>query len=199
MRTSPPLPSATVLLFVRQTAISRNSRAFVGIIHWPKHFVLSVLITIREYRDADIPICAQLYYDTVIHINARDYTPEQIKAWSPEVWPDSFWRDRFERAHKVFIAEIDTKIVGFSEYHADGHVDTFYVHHEHQGQGIGKRLMQRIEQEAARTGVTKLYLEASITGRPAFARMGFAIVGEEVKEYRGAIFRQALMEKQLAL
>ncbi|MCC6796636.1 MAG: GNAT family N-acetyltransferase [Candidatus Hydrogenedentes bacterium] len=156
------------------------------------------MVAIREYRDADIPICARLYYDTVININARDYTPEQIKAWSPEVWPDSFWRERFQRAHKVFIAEIENNIVGFSEYHADGHVDTFYVHHEHQGQGIGKRLMQRIEQEAAQTGVKKLYLEASITGRPRFARMGFAIVGEEVKEYRGAIFCQALMEKQLA-
>lgn len=156
------------------------------------------MVANREYRDADIPICARLYYDTVININARDYTPEQIKAWCPEVWPDSFWRERFERAHRVFIAEIGDKIVGFSEYHADGHVDTFYVHHEHQRQGIGKCLMQRIEKEAAQSGVTKLYLEASITGRPSFARMGIAIVGEEVKEYRGAIFRQALMEKQLA-
>ena len=33
------------------------------------------MVAIREYRDADIPICARLYYDTVININARDYTP----------------------------------------------------------------------------------------------------------------------------
>ncbi|NUM54256.1 MAG: GNAT family N-acetyltransferase [Candidatus Hydrogenedentes bacterium] len=155
------------------------------------------MIAVRKYRDDDVPIIARLYYDTVIHVNARDYTPEQIKAWSPDVWPDSFWRERFQRAHRVFIAEIGTKIVGFSEYHADGHVDTFYVHHEHQGQGVGRRLMQCIEDEAARTGIEKLYLEASITGRPFFARMGFVVVGEMVKEYRGAVFRQALMEKRL--
>lgn len=155
------------------------------------------MISIREYRNEDIPICARLYYDTVIHVNARDYTPDQIIAWSPEVWPDSFWRERFLRAYKVFVAEIGNKIGGFSEYHADGHVDTLYVHYEHQGEGVGSSLMKRIEEEAARTGVIKLYLEASITGRPFFANKGFQVVGEEVKKYRGAAFRQALMEKQL--
>lgn len=157
------------------------------------------MITIREYRDSDVPVIVRLYYDTVIHVNSRDYTPEQIQAWSPGVWPDSFWRERFKRAYKVFIAEIAGEIVGFSEYHADGHVDTFDVHYEHQGQGVGARLMQCIEEEANRTGVNKLYLEASITGRPFFARMGFDVVGETVKEYRGAVFRQALMEKRLTM
>lgn len=156
------------------------------------------MIAIREYRDADIPIVARLYYDTVVNVNARDYTSEQIAAWSPAVWPDTFWRERFAGAYKVFIAEIGTKIVGFSEYHADGHVDTFYVHHEHQGQGIGTRLMQRIEEEAAKTGVRKLYLEASITGRPRFAAMGFSVVREFTKEHRGAVFHQAMMEKELS-
>ena len=156
------------------------------------------MIAIREYRAADIPIVAQLYYDTVIHVNAGDYTPEQIEAWSPGVWPDSFWRERFQRAHKVFIAEIEDEVAGFSEFHADGHVDTFYVHYRRQGEGIGTALMTAIEAEAARTGAAKLYLEASITARPFFAKMGFEIVGEEVKEYRGAVFQQALMEKRMA-
>jgi putative acetyltransferase len=154
------------------------------------------MITVREYRDADIAPIARLYYDTVIHVNARGYTPEQIAAWSPDVWPDSFWRERFQRC-TVFVAEIGSKIVGFSEYHADGHIDAFYVHFEHGGEGVGSHLMKRIEEEAARTGVGKLYLEASITGRPFFANKGFQVVGEEVKKYRGAAFRQALMEKQL--
>lgn len=158
----------------------------------------SPTVHIREYRDADVPIVAQLYYDTVIHVNARDYTPEQIAAWSPDVWPDSFWRERFQRAHKVFIAETVGEVAGFSEFYADGHVDTFYVHYRHQREGVGAALMERIEAEAARTGAPKLYLEASITGRPFFAKMGFEIVGEEVKEYRGAVFQQALMEKRLA-
>lgn len=36
-----------------------------------------------------------------------------------------------------------------------------------------------------------------VAGRSFFATMGFEIDGEEAKEYRGAVFRQALMEKQL--
>ena len=154
-------------------------------------------IVIREYRDDDVPVVAQLYYDTVMNVNARDHTPEQIAAWAPAVWPDAFWRERFERMYKVFVAEVGTTIAGFAEYHADGHVDACFVHHQYQGQGIGTRLMQRIEQEAIAAGLPKLYLEASITGRPRFAAMGFVVIREFTKEYRGATFHQALMEKPL--
>ena len=154
-------------------------------------------IAIREYRDADIPSLAHLYHDTVMHVNARDYTPEQIAAWSPGVWPGEFWRERFESAYRVFVAELDGAQAGFAEFYADGHIDAFYVHHEHQGKGIGRRLMQRIEEEARRTGLDRLHLEASVTGRPRFAAMGFAVTRETVKEYRGAVFQQTFMEKRL--
>jgi len=35
---------------------------------------------VRRVRRADIPQIARLYYETVHRVNARDYSPEQIRA-----------------------------------------------------------------------------------------------------------------------
>ncbi|GMU93047.1 MAG: hypothetical protein AMXMBFR4_21050 [Candidatus Hydrogenedentota bacterium] len=153
---------------------------------------------VREYKDEDVPAIARLYYDTVRFVNARDYTPEQLHAWAPDIWPDSFWRARFEKG-RVIVAEENGEVVGFAEFHEDGHIDCFYVHYQYQGVGVGTRLMQRIEEEAHSQSIPRLHLEASITGRPFFERRGFNPIGEEVREYRGAVFRNTLMEKRLEM
>ena len=40
-------------------------------------------IHIRTYTSKDCLLLAQLFYDTVHTVNARDYTPEQLQAWAP--------------------------------------------------------------------------------------------------------------------
>ena len=66
------------------------------------------------------------------------------------------------------MAALDGAIVGFAELEGDGHLDTLYVHHEHQGRGIASALLDRIEAEARRLGMARLYTEASITAQPFF-------------------------------
>ena len=39
-------------------------------------------MNIRSYRAADCPLLAQLFYDTVHTVNARDYSPAQLAAWT---------------------------------------------------------------------------------------------------------------------
>ena len=39
-------------------------------------------IQIRGYRPEDVAEIAQLFYDTVHHVNAADYTPSQLRAWA---------------------------------------------------------------------------------------------------------------------
>ena len=46
---------------------------------------------IRPVKRADIPQIARLYYETVHRVNARDYGPEQIRAWAPRVYPEAHW------------------------------------------------------------------------------------------------------------
>ena len=86
-------------------------------------------------------------------------------------------------------------MVGFAELEGDGHVDTLYVHHGFQGRRIASRLLARIEAEARRLELSRLYTEASITAEPFFRRRGFLVVRPQLVEVRGRTFRNFVMEK----
>lgn len=152
-------------------------------------------VHIRRVRGTDAAAVAQLYYDTVRRVNARDYSPRQIAAWAPRVYDEAYWRRRF-RACKIFIAERAETVVGFAELEDSGHIDCFYVHHEHQGEGVGTRLMQAIFASVRRRRTRRLFAEVSITARPFFERMGFRVRRRMNKVYRNRSFRQYYMEKR---
>lgn len=151
---------------------------------------------IRRVARGDVPQIARLYYETVHRVNARDYGPEQIRAWAPQVSPDAWWQRRFQR-YRVLVAEECGAVVGFVELSRNGEVDCFYVHHRHQHRGIGAALMARVEREARSRGNDRLTADVSITAEPFFRRMGFRIVRRQVKIYRNRSFKQALMDKRL--
>ena len=151
---------------------------------------------IRRVRRAAIPQIARLYYETVHRVNARDYGPEQIRAWAPRVYPDAFWQRRF-RHYRVLVAEDEGAVVGFVELAPKGEIDCFYVHHGHQHRGIGAALMARIEREASGHGNARLLADVSITAEPFFRRMGFKVLRRQIKVYRNRAFKQAVLEKRL--
>jgi len=98
------------------------------------------LIRIRKVKREDVAQISRLYYETVHRVNARDYSPEQIHAWTPRINPDAFWQRRFRR-YRVLVAEEEDAVVGFAELAPTGDIDCFYVHHARQHCGIGATLM----------------------------------------------------------
>lgn len=152
-------------------------------------------IQIREASLEDVDAIAALYYNTIGNVNERDYTPDQIAAWAGAAPEPDKWRKRLA-GRQTFVACLEDIIVGFAEFEADGHIDAFYVHQEHQGEGIGTRLLNRIEQEAEQAAIDRLYTEASITALPFFEKRGFVVVQPQEVEYRGMKFRNYRMEKR---
>jgi putative acetyltransferase len=151
---------------------------------------------IRPVKRADIPQIARLYFETVHRVNARDYGPEQIEAWAPRVYPDTFWQRRF-RHYRVLVGEDEGAVVGFVELGRRGEIDCFYVQDISQHRGIGAGLMARVEREARAQANTRLLADVSLTAEPFFRRMGFRVVRRQVKVYRNRAFKQAVMEKRL--
>jgi putative acetyltransferase len=74
----------------------------------------------------------------------------------------------------------------------EGAIDCFYVHHAHQGRGVGAALMGRVEREARGRGAAGLVADVSLTAESFFRRMGFRVVRRQVKIYRNRAFRQAV-------
>ncbi len=151
---------------------------------------------LRRYQKSDISQIARLYYDTIHQINSKDYSPPQIQAWAPRVYPTRFWANRFQR-YTVYVVEADHQIVGFAEFEKTGHIDCFYVHYAWQGKGVGSRLLNTIERQARQRRLNRLFVDVSLTAMPFFKRHGFAIKRKQKKIYRGQRFSQYVMVKQL--
>lgn len=151
---------------------------------------------VRLFRPEDVEEIAQLFHDTVRQINIRDYSREQIKAWSPD---DIHFRNWLEICSSKFayVAAKDKQIIGFGELEFNGYIDCFYVHYKFQRQGIGSYIYEAIESKAKELNLTHLSTEASITARPFFASLNFITIKEQRVFCRGETFINYLMEKKI--
>jgi putative acetyltransferase len=152
--------------------------------------------TVRPMQPEDLGEMRSLFSQTVRQVNSRDYSPEQVEVWASSANDGARWQ-ALPQSSQVLVAEQSGQVVGFTNLEADGHIDMFFVHPEHQGEGIGKRLMQALETLAQAQHTPRLYSEVSITAKPFFLRQGFEIVTEEQVERQGLWFTRFIMEKTL--
>jgi putative acetyltransferase len=154
------------------------------------------LVTIRLFQQSDAQEIANLFHQTVRQINIADYSIKQVKAWAPD---DIYFRDWAKVCSNRFtyIAETEGMIVGFGELEPNGHIDCFYSHKDYQKKGIGKQIYTAIETKARELKINRLYVEASITAKPFFSRLGFQTIQQQQVKCRGETFINYLMEKIL--
>lgn len=153
---------------------------------------------LRRFQASDADQIAQLFHDTIRTVNLGDYSEEQVKAWAPD---DIYFRDWVAKCttKHTLVAEYDGGVItGFAELDDDGHIDCFYCHKDYQGQGIGQILCNGIEKEAQNRGFARLFVEASITAKPFFQKMGFSIIEEQSVKNRGEQLTNFRMEKILS-
>ena len=147
---------------------------------------------LREYIPSDCAQLAELFFQTVHSVNAKDYTKEQLNAWVTgevdlQAWDASF------RAHKTIIAVKDEEIVGFGDMDESGYLDRLYVHKDYQGQYIASAICNELERFAAGTPLTT---HASITAKPFFLRRGYRVVRQQEVIRHGVALTNFVMEKR---
>lgn len=105
-------------------------------------------------------------------------------------WPHRLedWQFVFELG-LGYVAELKGEIVGtalcwkFGESHSS--LGMVIVSPEHQGLGIGKKLMNKLLEDLAdRT----IFLIATESGRPLYERLGFRPTGAYIHQHQGAVF-----------
>lgn len=151
---------------------------------------------IRLFCEQDAEQVARLFYETIHEVNIRDYSNEQVKAWSPD---NIYFREWVKvcAARFTYVADDKGVIAGFGELESNGHIDCFYCHKNYQRLGVGSKIYHAIETKAYELGIHRLYAEVSITAKPFFLSMGFSLVKEQQVERRGEIFVNYVMEKFL--
>lgn len=146
---------------------------------------------LRAYRPADCAEMAELFYQTVHCVNARDYTAEQLNVWATGKVDLSAWNRSF-LAHKTIVAVADGWIVGFGDIDDTRYLDRLYVHKDHQGKGIASAICDVLEGFA---GGMRLTVHASITAKPFFERRGYRVVRAQTVVLDGIPLTNYAMEK----
>lgn len=148
---------------------------------------------IRKYLSSDCPCLAELFYQTVHSINAKDYTDEQLNAWAAGSVDMEKWNQSLSE-HFSLVAIKDGIITGFGDIDRTGYLDRLYVHKDYQNQGIATALCNELEQAFP---VNKIVTHASITAKLFFLHRGYHIVKEQQVIRANISLTNYIMEKLL--
>ncbi len=154
----------------------------------------TVMLKIRKATVEDADSIRELFRDTIISVNKKDYDVKQIAIWASGSENKTAWERKITEQH-FLVAEIEFKIVGFSSITHEGYIDFMFTHKDHQHQGIATKMLSGLEEIANEKKLEKVWAEVSITARPFFSAKGFRVTERFVKEVKGVKFDDCIMTK----
>lgn len=146
---------------------------------------------IRKYHSSDCPKLAELFYNTVHTINAKNYTKEQLDVWATGQTDLAKWNQSFQE-HYTIVAADGEVITGFGDIDKTGYLDRLYVHKDYQKRGIATDICSQLEQIIQGDILT----HASITARPFFEKRGYQVIKEQQVERQGIFLTNFIMIKR---
>ena len=125
---------------------------------------------LRKLSEEDIPVLQTLFRETVLHVNARDYTREEVEDWASCGDSMEHMKDLLARNDYVAALNERDEIIGFSSMNAEGYLHSLFVHKDYQRVGVGSLLLSAVEKRAREYGVSEITSEVSLTARPFFEK-----------------------------
>ena len=135
---------------------------------------------IRAALQSDAVELKNLFQNTVLAINRRDYSQAEVEDWASCGDDLSNIEDMIKTHYFIVAVNQQSEIVGFSSITPQGYLHSMFVHKDFQGEGIATMLLNEIEQYAITNGIMRITSEVSLTARPFFEKKGY-IVEEEQK------------------
>ena len=146
---------------------------------------------IREYKPADCEQLAELFYNTVHSINAKDYAEKQLNVWATGRVDLQEWNLSFLK-HKTIVAIENDEIIGFGDIDDSGYLDRLFVHKDYQGMGVASAICNELESSVQGKTITT---HASITAKSFFQQRGYRVVKEQKVIRQGIAMTNYVMEK----
>lgn len=138
-----------------------------------------------------------LFCGTVLSVNAKDYSEEELKDWASCGQNLEHW-EKLLREH-VFIGAFgdDGLFAGFASINAAGCLHSLFVHKDRQHLGVASLLLQNVHALARSYGIRSIRTEASITARPFFEKHGYRVLRQQKARARRLLLTNFLMQKDL--
>lgn len=150
---------------------------------------------IRRLAAQDIPEMQALFRATVLTVNSKDYTKEEVEDWASCGDSVEHWKELLAKNDYIGALDGQGGIVGFSSMNAEGYLHSMFVHKDWQGKGVATLLLSEVEKIARRYGVHKISVEVSVTARPFFEKHGYKVVKEQKAKANRLYLTNYVMEK----
>lgn len=153
---------------------------------------------VRPFKSSDAEVLAALFHRSVREAGARDYSAQQVAAWSPAPpEPQDYIRRAGNRTVLVAIDE-NGEVAGYGDLEPDGHIDHLYCRPDRTGTGVGSAIYAALEEIARTAGMATVFVEASEGARRLFERRGFRIDARNDFTINGVAIHNYRMSKRIA-
>lgn len=153
---------------------------------------------IRTARQADVVELKELFQNTVLAINRRDYSQEEVEDWASCGENLSHIAEMIKTHYFIVAVNGLSEIVGFSSITPQGYLHSMFVHKDFQGEGIATMLLDEIERYAVTTGIRRITSEVSLTARPFFLKRGYFVMEEQKRQANELCLTNFWMAKELS-
>ena len=151
---------------------------------------------IRAALQSDAVELKNLFQNTVLAINRRDYSQAEVEDWASCGDDLSNIEDMIKTHYFIVAINQQLEIVGFSSITSQGYLHSMFVHKDFQGEGIATMLLNEIEQYAITNGIMRITSEVSLTARPFFEKKGYIVEEEQKRKANQLSLTNFWMAKQ---
>lgn len=133
-------------------------------------------ITTRLATLEDIPEMVGLMHKVIREVNAQDYSSTTIDRYIEYVSEEIVQEAMLNKADYYLLESEDIIGVGGID-REKGYIRQMFISSEHQGEGLGRRIIETLEDEARKRGHTTITLYSTLTAVGFYERMGYKQVG----------------------
>lgn len=153
--------------------------------------------TIRIAQPSDALEIKDLFQDTVLNINRRDYSKAEVEDWASCGNDISHIKEMIRTHFFIVATNQQLQVVGFASITQQGYLHSMFVHKDFQGQGIATLLLKEIERYATTNGITRITSEVSLTARPFFEKRDYIVEKEQKRKANQLSLTNFWMAKKL--
>ena len=136
----------------------------------------------------------KLYFDSILSIDERIYTPKQKRAWASQAWDNKNFDISLNEGNGWFIYD-KGQIIAFASRYPKNRIALLYCKGDSQRKGYGTKLIQKMEKDALEEGINCLSTEASLISYKLFLKNKWEIVRKEKITIKNIIFERYKMKK----
>ncbi len=134
-------------------------------------------ITVRRFEEGDADAVSAVVCETVRVSNAKDYPPEYIEVLVRQHGPDVI-AERAKRAHMYVACDGDKiigtgSIAGYWGSETESILLTIFVLPAYQGTGVGRLIIETLEQDEYGKRANRIEIPASLTGLHFYRHLGY--------------------------